>query len=101
MTQKGPSSYPDKEMFPEKEEQPNTSSEGSFSIPKQSPQHPSEESPPNIRNTRKCSVKKSYKDYLNIPSGITQLNCYQELLHHYPDGSSLLPKARSLKHKNS
>ena len=85
--QRKPSLYPNKETSPEKEEQTTTSLEGSSSTLEQFPQHPLEESPPNTKNIRRCSAKKSRKDYPNIPFGIMPSNYSQELLHRYLDGS--------------
>src|SRR5258708_4125148 len=98
--QGGPSSYPGKGMFPDKRGRATTSSEGSSFILKRSPQHPSEGSHPSTKDTKRYSAKKSRKDYLDTPSGITLLNYSLEPLHLYLGGSSPLPKARSLKHKN-
>src|SRR5260370_34903308 len=97
----GQSSYPDKGTSSKYRKRIIISLDGLSSIRKEATQHPSEASPPKTRDTRKYSVKKNRKDYLDILSGITPSNCSQEHLPHYLDDSSLSPKARSLKHKNS
>src|SRR5258708_36396207 len=98
--QRKPSSYLDSKTFPKKEGQTITSLEGSLSIPKQSPHHPLEESPPNTKNTKRCLAKKSCKGYPDTPFGIMPSNCSWELLHHYLDNSFPLPKVKLLKRKS-
>src|SRR5229473_2464711 len=93
--------YPDKETSLEPKGKTTTSSEGSSSIQRESLQYPLEVSPPNTKDTRKCLVKKSRRDYPNIPFGITPSSCSQGHLPRYQDDSSLSPKVKSLKHKNS
>src|SRR5258708_30728357 len=99
-TQRRPSSYPNKGMSPAKGERTTTCTEESSSILKQFPQHLLEESPPNTKDTRKCSVRKNCKDCPNTPFGITPSNYSQGLPHHYLDSSSLLHRARLPKHKS-
>src|SRR5229473_3323754 len=99
--QKRPSSYPDKGMSPEKRERVTTSLEELSFIPKRSPWHPLEESPPNIKGTKRCSVRKNCRGYPDTPFGTTLLNYSRELLHRYQDDSSPSPKARSQKRKGS
>src|SRR5258708_27930210 len=96
-----PSSYPDKRMSPDKKRRVTISSEESSFIPKKYPQHPSEGSPPSTKDTKRYSVKKSCRDYPDILSGIMRLNYFPEPLHHCPDDSSPLLRAKSLKHRNS
>src|SRR5216684_1482029 len=98
---KKPSSHPNKEMSLERRRQVTTSSGELLSIPKQSPWHPLEESPPNIKDTERCSVKKNCRGYLDTPSGTTPLNCSRGPPHRYPDDSSRSPKARLPKRKSS
>src|SRR5229473_3011181 len=98
--QGGPPLYPNRRMFPDKRGHLITSSgESSFTL-KRSPRHLSEESHPSTKDTKRYLVKKSRKDYLDTPSGITLSNYSLEPLHLYLGGSSPLPKARLLKHKN-
>src|SRR5258708_31352008 len=99
--QKEPSLYPDKEIFPEKENKTITSSEESSFIQEGSLQHPSEEFPPNTKDTERCLVKKSRKGYPNILFGITPSNYFQELPLRYLDDYSPLPRAKLPKRKNS
>src|SRR5258708_7575037 len=99
--QKKPSSYPGKRMSPEREEQETTSLGESSFILKRSLQHLSEGSPPNTKDTKKYLAKRSRRGYLDIPYGITLSNCSRGPPHHYPGGSSPLPKVRSRKCKNS
>src|SRR5713226_7838000 len=98
---KEPPSYPDKETFPEKEGRITTSLEESPSIQSESPQCPSEATPPNTRGIRKYSAKKNHRDCPGIPFGIMPSNYSQEHLPHCPDDSSPSLRARSPKHKSS
>src|SRR5258708_23700976 len=98
--QKGLSSYPDKEMSLGRKRETTTSSEGSFSTQKESLQHPSEVSPPNISGMKRYSARKNRRDYLDTPFGIMPSNYSQEHLPHYPDDSSPLPRAKLPRHKN-
>src|SRR5258708_7878285 len=98
--QREPSLCPDKGMSLDKRGWATISSEESSFILKRSPQHLLEGSPPSIKDTRRYSVKKSRRGCLNIPSGIMLSNYSPEPLHRYPDDSSPLPKAKSLKCKN-
>src|SRR5258708_4353921 len=98
--QKRLSSYPDKETSLGKEGKTTTSSEESSSTQKESPQHPSEASPPSIKDTRRCLAKKNRKDYLDIPFGTTPLNYSQEHPPRYPDDSSPSLRAKLPKHRN-
>src|SRR5258708_39125313 len=100
VTQGEPSLYPDKGMFPDKRGRATTSSEGSSFILKKFQQHLSEGSHPSTKDTKRYSAKKSHKDYLDTPSGITLSNYSPEPLHLYPGGSFPLPKVRSLKCKS-
>src|SRR5229473_906641 len=95
------SSYLDKEMFPEHKRGTAISLEGLSFILNESLQHPSEASPPNIKDIKRCLARKSRKDYLGTPSGITLLNYSQEHPPHYPDDSFPSPRAKLPKHRNS
>src|SRR5258708_27141787 len=99
--QKGPFLGPDKGMSPDKREWTATSSGGLSFILKRSPRHLSEGSPPNTKGTKKYSAKKSRRDYLGTPFGITPSNYSQELLPLYLGNSFPLPRAKLLKHRSS
>src|SRR5260370_18785466 len=96
-----PSSYPDKETFLGRKRGTPTSSGGSSFTQKESLRHPSEVSPLNTRDTKKCSVKKSRRGYPNTPFGITPSNYSHGHLIHYQDDSFPLPRAKLLKHRSS
>src|SRR5258707_2524463 len=99
--QREPSLYPDKETFLEREKKTTTSSEESSFIQKGSLQHPSEEFPPNTKDTKRCLAKKSRKGYPDILFGITPSNYFRELPLRYLDDYSPLPRAKLPKHKSS
>src|SRR5258708_6786799 len=99
--QKRPFLCPDKETSTGKKKQATISSEESFSIPKRSPQRPSEEYPPNTKGITRCLARRSRKDYPNTPFGIMPLNYSLEPLHHYRADSFPSPRAKLLKHKSS
>src|SRR5258708_6777946 len=100
-TQKGPFLCPDKRTSLDKEGQATISLEESSFTLKRSPRHPLEGSPPNIKGIKRYSVKKSCRGYPDTPFGIMLSNYSLEPPHHYLGGSSLLLKAKSLKHKSS
>src|SRR5258708_3771084 len=99
--QKGPSLYPDKEIFLGKKGQTTIFSEESSSILKRSPRHPLGESPLNTKDTVKCLARKNHKGYPDTPFGTTLSNYSLEPLRSYQVDSFPSPKARLLKHKNS
>src|SRR5713226_4556220 len=99
--QKEPFLCPNKGMSLDKGGRATIFSEESSFILKRSPRHPSEGSPPSIKDTKRYSVKKSRKGYPDTPSGIMLSSYSLEPLHHYLGGSSLLLKAKSLKHRSS
>src|SRR5260221_13779440 len=99
--QKEPSLYPDKEIFLEEKGKTTISLEGSSFIRKESLQHLLEESPPNTKGIKKCLAKKNRRGYLDTPFGIMPSNYSQELLPHYPDDSSPLPRVKLPKHRSS
>src|SRR5258708_17610632 len=79
-----------------------TTSSGELSFtPKQSLHRPSEEFPPNIKDTKRCSAKRSRKGYHNIQFRIMPSNYFQEPLPHYIDDSFPSPKVRLQKHTTS
>src|SRR5229473_4340034 len=94
------SSYLDKRMSPEHKKKTAISLGGLSFTPKESLQHPSEVSPPSIKDMGRYSAKKNRKDYLDIPSGITPSNYSREHPPHYPDDSFPLPKAKLPKRRN-
>src|SRR5258708_1966539 len=94
------SSYLDKGTFPEHKKRTAISLEGLSFILKESLQHPSEVSPPSIKDTKRCLARRNRRDYLGTPSGITPLNSSQEHPPHYPDDSFPSPKAKLPRHKN-
>src|SRR5258707_12469416 len=93
--------HPGIRMSLDKRERATTSLGGSLSILKRSPQHPSEGSPPSIKDTGKSSAKKNCKDYLDIPSGTTLSNYSLEPLRRYQDDSSPSLRAKSPKRRSS
>src|SRR5258708_17558966 len=101
ITQRKPSLYPDKETSLEKPDCTTTFLEELSSTLKQFPQHPSEESPPDTKDTKRYSAKRNHRDYLDTLFGTMPLNYFQGLRPHYLDDSSPLPKARLPKHKSS
>src|SRR5258708_26896703 len=92
--------YPDKGITLERKGKTITSSEGSSFTQKESLQHPSEASPPNTTDIKKCLVKKSRRGYLNILSGIMPSSYSQEHPPRYQDDSSPSPRARLPKHRS-
>src|SRR5258708_15969070 len=99
--QKGPSSCPNKRMSLEERARTTISLEESSFILKRFLRHPSEGFPPNTKDTRRCSAKRSHRDCLDTPSGTMLSNYSREPPHHYPGGSSPLPRVKSLKCKSS
>src|SRR5258707_15126841 len=95
------SSYPDKEISLKRRRRTTTSLEESSFTQKESLQHPSEVSPPSIKDIKRCLVKKNRKGYPDTPFGITPSNYSQEHPPRYPDGSSPSPRVKLPKHKNS
>src|SRR5712692_2102185 len=99
--QRGPFLCPDKRMSLDKREWAITSLGESPFILKKSLRHPSEGSPPSIKDTKRYLVKKSHRDCLDTPSGIMLSNYSLEPLHHYLGGSSPFLRAKSLRRKSS
>src|SRR5258708_34954642 len=93
--QKGPFLCPDKRMSLDNEERADISLEELSFTPKQSLRHPLEGSPPNINDTKRYSVRKNCKGYLDILFGIMPLNYFPEPPRHYLGGSFRLLKVRS------
>src|SRR5258707_9093174 len=99
--QKGLFLYLDREISLEHKKRATISLGESSFIRKESLQHPSEVSPPNIKDIKRCLVKKSRKDYLDTPFGITPSNYSQEHPPRYLDDSFPSPKVKFPKHKSS
>src|SRR5229473_6253995 len=93
--------YPNKEMSLGKKRKTTISLGESSFTQNESLQHPLEGSPPNIKGIKRCSAKKSRKDYLNTLFGITPSSYSPEHPPHYPDNSSPLPKVKLPKHRSS
>src|SRR5258708_5695785 len=94
------SSYLDKGMFLEHKRRTAISLEGLSFILNESLQHPSEVSPPSIKDIRRCLARRNHRDYLGTPFGTMPLSYSQEPPPHYPDDSFPSPRARLPKHKN-
>src|SRR5258708_39643456 len=99
--QEEPSSYLDRRMSLVGEGKTTISLEESSSTQRKSPRYLLEGSLPNIKDTRRYSVKKNHKDYLSIPFGIMPSNYSWELLPPYPDDSSPSLKAKLQRRKSS
>src|SRR5260370_38062720 len=98
---RGPSLYPDKGISLERKRGITTSSEGSSSTRNESLQHPSEASPLNTKDTRRCSAKRNYIDYPCIPSAIMPSSYSQEHPPRYLDDSFSSLNATFPRHRSS